>query len=144
MESDAPAQIRLLFEYTKFHIGLYASLIAALMGVMKVGNQRVSSDFVPFLKATLLCFVLAGAAGGIIASTISVDYMPLVHQEAIGPFGINVLTADWWAHIEHFAFWVGILASVLGFLIAKNPKQTTSNSSGCERETSGARGEIRT
>jgi hypothetical protein len=60
--------------------------------------------------------VVAGAAGGVIASAISVDYMPLVRQEPIGPFGLNLLTSAWWAHIEHFSFWLGIAVSVLGFL----------------------------
>jgi hypothetical protein len=53
MDSDVPAQIKLLFEYTKFHIGLYASLIAALMGLMKLGSQRIPKEPVPYLKLTL-------------------------------------------------------------------------------------------
>jgi hypothetical protein len=116
METEAPAQVKLLFEYTKFHIGLYATLIAALMGLMKVGVQKVPTTLIPYLKFTLACFVIAGAAGGVIASSISVDYTPLVRNEAIGPFGIHVLWYRWWAHIEHFAFWIGILVSVVGFL----------------------------
>jgi hypothetical protein len=116
METEAPAQIKLLFEYTKFHIGLYATLIAALMGLMKFGAQRVPTNLIPYLKFTLICFVIAGAAGGVIASTISVDYCPLVRNEPIGPFGTCLLRYRWWALIEHLAFWVGILASVVGFL----------------------------
>jgi hypothetical protein len=117
MDSDAPAQIKLLFEYTKFHIGLYASLIAALVGLMKLGGQQIPDGLLRYLQVTLVCFVIAGAAGGVIASTISVDYMALVRQDAIGPFGFNVLSYTWWAHIEHFAFWLGITVSVVGFLI---------------------------
>ena len=64
MDTKAPDQINLLFEYTKFHIGLYASLIAALVGLMKLGRQHVPSRLLPYLKATVICFVLAGAAGG--------------------------------------------------------------------------------
>lgn len=121
MDAEAPAQIKLLFEYTKFHIGLYATLIAALMGLMKVGVQKVPASLIPYLKFTLVFFVVAGAAGGVIASSISVDYTPLVRNEAIGPFGIHVLGYRWWAHIEHLAFWIGIVVSVVGFLKGSNP-----------------------
>jgi|SRR5579872_2652905 len=118
MDPEAPAQIKLLFEYTKFHIGLYASLIAALMGLMKLGSKQIPAKLVPYLKITLVCFVVAGAAGGVIASSISLDYRQLVCGEAIGPFfGLAMLSHACWAHIEHLAFWLGITVSVLGFLI---------------------------
>lgn len=139
METEAPAQIKLLFEYTKFHIGLYATLIAALMGLMKVGTQKVPASLIPYLKFTLGCFVIAGAAGGVIASTISVDYAQLVRNDAIGPFGIQVLGYRWWAHIEHFAFWIGILVSVVGFLRGSRPAhsvQPTPPSSASSATTS--------
>jgi hypothetical protein len=116
MDSETPAQIKLLFEYTKFHIGLYASLIVALVGLMKLGGRDVPANLLPYLQATLVCFVVAGAAGGIIASSISVNYKRLVRGDKIGPFGFNVLRYPRWAHIEHFAFWLGITVSVWGFL----------------------------
>jgi hypothetical protein len=115
MDPETPAQIKLLFEYTKFHIGLYASLIVALVGLMKLGKGALA-NLLPYLQATLFCFVVAGAAGGIIASSISVDYKRLVRGDKIGPFGLNVLRYPRWAHIEHFAFWLGITVSVWGFL----------------------------
>jgi hypothetical protein len=111
-------QARFLFDYTKFHIGLYAALISALMTLMKVGDgKHIPPGLLPYLDVTLVCFVVAGAAGGVIASSISVDYSAVMQPKRIGPFGLNGLTYKGWAHIEHFAFWVGILVSVVGFLI---------------------------
>jgi len=114
-EPSVPNQIRLLFEYTKFHIGLYATLIAALIGLMKLGGGQIAG-LVPYLKLTLAFFVVAGAAGGVIASSISVDYQALVHDNRIGFFGVNPFRYRVWAGIEHIAFWVGILISVIAIL----------------------------
>jgi hypothetical protein len=106
METEAPAQIKLIFEYTKFHIGLYASLIAVLMGLMKLGAQKIPPEL-----------VIAGAAGGVIASSISVDYRLVAEGKGVGPFGLTCLSSIWWAHVEHLAFWLGILISVMAFLL---------------------------
>lgn len=70
MES-ADLRLRMLFDYTIFHIGLYTTLITALFGLMTFGHQHQKiKDKLGSLKFTVFCFLVAGAAGGVLASNM--------------------------------------------------------------------------
>jgi hypothetical protein len=119
MDSADP-QLRMLFDYTIFHIGLYTSLVSAVFALTTFGDKhpRIKKR-AWLLKVTVISFLLAGAAGGAIASNIP-EYKTfdcyssagLTVFRYLGPFHYSVL-----AHIEHGAFWVGILFAVTGFLL---------------------------
>jgi len=113
---DIPPKVKLLFDYTKFHIGLYATLISALIAVTKLGRETLPPQVICALKFTVICFVFAGAAGGVIASTISVDYERIKLNQDIGPFACGWCKYETWAHIEHYSFWLGIIVSVVALL----------------------------
>jgi len=111
------AQVNKLYDYTKFHIGLYAALMTALMTVLGMGQKTVPPEAVCYLKITLACFTVAGVFGGILGSSISLHQEDLVTGEGkvgVGPW--KILSAEWCAHLEHWAFWIGIMVSVGGFL----------------------------
>src|SRR5262245_22465987 len=63
----------LLFDYTKFHIGLYLTLASAYITVasVKVGDRLALSLDWKFVIAAMLAFMLAGFAGGVIVSSIT-------------------------------------------------------------------------
>ena len=64
-------QLKQLFDYTKFHIGMYTTLIAGIIGVF--ANETLKgaySGMVPYIKVSILLFLVAGAAGGLVASSI--------------------------------------------------------------------------
>jgi len=112
-------QMDRLYDYTKFHIGLYAALMTALIAFLKVGRTTTTPCVVVWsLKATLVCFALARACGGIIGSTISLSEDAIAGDHKIGPFNSGWWKADWWAHLEHWIFWVGIAVSTLGFVVS--------------------------
>jgi len=111
-----PAQVNKLYDYTKFHIGLYATLMTLLMAVLSLGEKAVPREAVCYLKITLVCFTIAGGCGGILGSSISLRQDDLVNGQGIGPFSLGMLPAEVWAHLEHWAFWIGIAVSVWGFL----------------------------
>jgi hypothetical protein len=89
-----------LFDYTKFHIGIYLSAgsgLVALLGLSSKGNagglalaqllaQLVGSPRA--LTISLLFMVIAGMAGGVIASSCTecVSYEDLWERRQ-GPFG---------------------------------------------------------
>jgi hypothetical protein len=104
-------QLKVLMDYTKFHIGVYVSLVSAAVALTRV--QSSSSAFLS-LKIAMVCFVIAGIAGGVIAGNI-----PLYHEwqdfyEArIGPWGTRLFRFRHWAHIEHTAFWIGVVSVVV-------------------------------
>jgi hypothetical protein len=65
-------QLKQLFDYTKFHIGMYTTLLAAIVGLFT--NSHAKSQYLhmlPYVKITALCFVVAGMAGGLVASSIA-------------------------------------------------------------------------
>ena len=66
--------LELLFDYTKFHIGLYLTLTSSYLVVAtaKVDNKLVFTLCPDFLWPAVLAFMLAGLAGGVIANIIYV------------------------------------------------------------------------
>ena len=112
-------QLKLLMTYTTFHIGLYVSLITALLSFLTFSPKLIRQDLYPYMVATLLCFVLAGMLGGIIASSIprfkdydsfqNTDLGPLWAEGILG----NFKTVAAW---EHGFFWLGIIIAILGIV----------------------------
>jgi hypothetical protein len=100
-----------LYDYTKFHIGVYLTLVGAFVAAMadKVGIVDPCSRW--FFMPAIAAMLLAGVAGGVIAS----------HLPEAGTFSefekqrISFLKRwfrrryVWWAKVEHRAFWIGIL-----------------------------------
>jgi hypothetical protein len=118
MESADP-QLKMLFDYTIFHIGLYTTLVTALFALLTFGHEhkRVKLSLSP-LKWTVGFFLLAGAAGGAIASNIP-HYRDFATYSSAGltAFGFIPLPSySWLEHIEHAAFWFGIFFATFGFL----------------------------
>ncbi len=114
-------QLDRLFDYTKFHIGFYATVITGLFAVIgfAVSNsqQQVLSRLLPFAVATAILVLIAGAAGGAIASNIP-DYRDFTSfaQDNLNVFGLETMRYKTWAHIEHVAFWLAVAVATIGFL----------------------------
>ena len=71
-----------------------------------------------FLLLTLVCFMLAGICGGIVASNIpyftSVDEL---RGENIGPFfAVRAYPLIVWTSAEHVFFWLGVSSALMGVL----------------------------
>jgi hypothetical protein len=113
-------QLKLLFDYTKFHIGLYTTLAAAYIALMtsEYGKRLLAPD-TRLVLAAVVILGIAGFAGGIIAS--SCTYYPSFNQlmeRRLFPFrdgwGLKGVT---WTRIEHTAFWVALGAILASFFI---------------------------
>lgn len=114
-------QLKLLFDYTKFHILLYTTLITLLIGLFAFGvDIESATQFRKVMKPVVVCFLIAGAAGGVIASNIPKfdRFSTFWDGQSISPFGCKFLNfpGKWWANIEHGAFWIGILIAISSFL----------------------------
>jgi hypothetical protein len=117
MVEPATDQLKLLSDYTLFHIGLYTTLITALVALAHFRGKKFEDRRFGFLVFTVISFLVAGAAGGAIASNIPnypcfKDY----DQVRLDVFGVSTMTYRSWAHVEHIAFWIGIIVAVIGFL----------------------------
>src|SRR5262249_16003012 len=99
-------QLKFLMDYTLFHIGAYITLSKLLVTVLGLeGFKQRAMGMKYYLFLTLVCFVLAGICGGIVASNIpyftSVDELK---QANIGPFlGVRA-SLFVWTSLEHSFF----------------------------------------
>lgn len=126
VDTDPNKSLERLYDYTKFHIGAYLTLTASYLTA--VGLNLSGTPVLP-LSGTLaglavLCFVVAGFAGGVIASSLTQVVSGTSEKfldSEIGPWGAQKFKgkARTWTYWEHTAFWVGLLIAVLSFPAGK-------------------------
>src|SRR5437868_2643545 len=94
-------RLKLLFDYTKFHIGLYATLAAALITLL---NGDFLGTFRPekhLMWAAIILIAAAGLAGGVIASTIPQrNGAGQLYDEDAGPWAWEFMPGRWWTYVE--------------------------------------------
>ena len=105
-----------LFDYTKFHIGMYTTLIVGIIGIFANDNlKQAYVGVIPYVKFSIVFFFVAGVAGGLIASSIPFfatfqDFS----NSSLGPWKFKWVPAIICTHIEDTAFWLGITIAVVG------------------------------
>jgi hypothetical protein len=131
METKAD-QLKLLMDYTLFHIGLYTTLISALLALAHFSGKRTEHQLRICISLTVICFSIAGAAGGAIASNIP-NYSTFLEfdRERLKVFGFYTMPYRYWGHVEHAAFWFGFIITVGGFLYCNLKRKTMVNT--CHR-----------
>ena len=121
-------QLKTLYDYTKFHITLYGTLLFGFIGVSGFADKELSPTTQCGLKLATLLLLIAAMSGGVVASGIVDVYQNYgVWTQAaglerfwttrLGPFKKQWLPAKTWWLIEHTAFWVAVLIVVGGFLL---------------------------
>ena len=108
--------LKQLLDYTKFHIGMYVTLTTLLIGVLTSDKVTlVKTSYAYWLAATLLCFLAAGAAGALVASSAPdfASYKDMMDAR-IGPWDKELINARLVVHLEHTFFWLGIAAATVG------------------------------
>lgn len=67
-------KLKMLFDYTKFHIGLYTTIATVFSGLIAAsakGENALPFRFrLPWLVAAVLLLCVAGAAGGVLTSSM--------------------------------------------------------------------------
>jgi len=121
-------QLKLLYDYTKFHIGLYGTLIAGFIGILTFGGKDFSPTSINALKVVIFLLLIAAMSGGVVASSVVDVYqnygmwktetsLETFWTTEIGPFKLKWMKAKFWWLIEHTAFWIAVLIVVGGFLL---------------------------
>lgn len=116
--------LELLFDYTKFHIGVYLTLTSAYIAAYKVRLDGLSIFELNlfFVSLAIICFMIAGLSGGVIVSSItqttersSQSFL----QQSIGPWNgpLFHFKALVWTWIEHTAFWLGLICAAISFFV---------------------------
>lgn len=136
-DATAPVdQLRLLFDYTKFHIGIYISLGSALIAAaatILTADKNESSGYYhdniarfEFLSFSVVCLFVAGWAGGIIAGNLhKAKSFKDFSEKRIGFWGGELLPYNYWAWLEHTAFWLALASLAYGFLFQSQPSCCT-------------------
>ena len=119
-------QLKLLFDYTKFHITAYLTLagvfVAALNGVLGLSANR------SLLGVSIAFIAIAGAAGGVVASNLPYySDARTFAADKIGPWQLKPMTASRWMSLEHAAFWLALIAAIAAFVAAGHPPSTISS-----------------
>ena len=114
-------RLKLLYDYTKFHIGLYAGIVAATLGISKLAESSIVILW-PFcvLSVGVLCMVLAGMCGAVVASTIP-DVICTKTYDAFMESTIKKAKAKNWVTWEHRIFWIGVILLLIGSLATAWP-----------------------
>ena len=119
MDKGMDKGLELLFDYTKFHIGVYLTLAAVYITLATSKIDGTLPKLNPtFVWPALFFIIVAGFAGGVIASSITQSRSANVSEflkEKTGPWSMKLCSGKWWTYIEHTFFWAGIVSVVLSF-----------------------------
>jgi hypothetical protein len=119
-------QLKHLFDYTKFHIGMYTTLVAAIVGVFATDALELHAypTMVPFLLVSVVLFLAAGMFGGLVASSIPFfKTFEDFRRVRLAPWSTNPnlqkgIPSILCTHIEHSLFWLGCVSSIAGLFVA--------------------------
>ena len=109
MEKDY--RLERLYDYTKFHIGVYISAATALIALAGAEqSEALHPELIHHpcvLWPAIFFLAVAGLAGGIIVSTCTtVQTFDDIWCGKIGPWGSEIIPGRCLARIEHLAFWI--------------------------------------
>ncbi|HMG46042.1 MAG TPA: hypothetical protein VK614_01085 [Allosphingosinicella sp.] len=121
--STKDPRLERLYDYTKFHIGVYL-LAAGAMGT--IAGSRELRAFLGglihdpiWLAFPIAAMGVAGFAGGLIASTCATAAtLDDVWVKRIGPWSFPVMSGRLWARVEHAAFWLSLASFAAAVLLA--------------------------
>src|ERR1700730_14156901 len=109
-------KVKLLFDYTKYHIGIYTTLGTILVAALGLHDNIILKFCGPLLWVSIGFIAVAGLAGGIIASTLpESNRLDDFFTQPTGFWGVHFLTGRTWTRIEHTAFWIGLIAGLISF-----------------------------
>jgi hypothetical protein len=111
-------KVKTLFDYTKFHIGVYISL-----GTILAAALNSSSSYLPHRRFSVAIAIIftaaAGLAGGTIATTLpECSSLDQFFEMKFAPLEMNSLSLSgrWWTRVEHTMFWIGIMFGFGAFI----------------------------
>jgi sulfite exporter TauE/SafE len=109
-------QLKLLLEYTKFHIGLYSTIAGVLVAALATKHAESWKVRRWAVAAAVAAIVVAGLAGGVVAASIvSMTDVADFWNKPIGPYASELLTVRGWTYVEHSAFWIAVLFVLAAF-----------------------------
>ena len=116
---DDEERFKTLFDYTKFHIGLYTTLISLVFVLMSVDAfESCAVTLIRYpLAVGIFSIAAAGACGGMIATHIPIrheqTFAGFLFKEKVGWRGKKSFSVKQVIHAEHNFFWLAVLAFLI-------------------------------
>lgn len=118
MADDNTEQVKLLFDYTKFHIGLYSTFASAVLALLAGTFADGWAICRTLLALSLLPIAIAGLAGGVIASSLPHMFgTKNILGEPIGPLMFEKWKLKSWTYLEHSSFWIAFLMAAAALVV---------------------------
>ncbi len=126
-DTEAPydEQLKLLFDYTKFHIGLYTGLVTLMLAVLAFGGDQIPTDLMWCARLAIALIAVAGMCGGIVVGNIPEhkNFHTFWNCTSLPLSSLPILScvkckAKYWATAEHVFFWIAILVVVVPVVLA--------------------------
>jgi hypothetical protein len=121
-------QLERLYDYTKFHIGIYLSAAGGLAALISTSAKGVTkSDYITTLIGapwalgfSFVFVVLAGISGAIVATSAieSTSYQSFITSNQ-GVYGWNRITGKTWVTMEHAFFWLSLVFLSVGIFSSR-------------------------
>ena len=114
--------IERLYDYTRFHVGLYGSLVFGAVALIGIGDGVALRDpsVVKAAAVAVFCWVLAGFSGGVILGTL-VEFegdLSEFRDKDFGPGEKEWMKGASWEALEHVSFWIGTVFALIAFGLA--------------------------
>ncbi|WP_233887002.1 hypothetical protein [Paraburkholderia flagellata] len=114
---DDDTRLDRLYDYTKFHIGIYLSAAGGLAALIALASDSTKLPYINRLIGThwalvisFALMVFAGISGAIVAtSTIESETYTKFIQTPQGAYGFNPFPGKTWVTLEHACFWLSLL-----------------------------------
>ena len=114
-------RLKLLMDYTKFHIGMYTTIITVLLGLIVIGvdqsTVKIPVEFRQPMFVISLFFSVAGGFAGMVAAPIP-NHSGTFDEYWDGPsriFGCSAskVPVRIAARCEHIAFWIAVVIGLV-------------------------------
>jgi hypothetical protein len=111
-DSDRRDQLKLVYDYIKFHIGLYLGTPAALSIIADALDVKESSYFIGALAVTITIYIIAGIHAGLFMSRQindpwQSDYLSKFEEAAFSPRR---------RFMHHSLYWFGLAVLIIGLV----------------------------
>lgn len=107
-------QLKLIYDYVKFHIQLYVATPAVLVLVADGFGVKGEPIFFAFLVAALTCFLCAGISAGRFMGTHVNSRWTVKYLESFSDVAFLMRRR----HMHHSTYWAGLFLGALGIMLS--------------------------
>lgn len=124
-------RLKLLYDYEKFHIGLYGAMITGFIAILSVWTEKLTLLMVLALGVAIILLLVAAICGAILASSVIDVYNNYniwsaeigddagpnsFWRKRIGPGRSKCWETSKWWRLGHGSFWAAVFIVVGMFL----------------------------